>query len=165
MKEYLSSSPIAYTDLVFMAEIDEIMAEYLLKGAKMLAKTCPVCYAPLFEYKGRQFCVVCAESAKETAESGSEMPVDPIPTRTTPADPPKQVIPSSNSDAGISEHQNKADIPSCVDPISDAMVLLCGRIANEPDPARCLLYMQAIREGALSVAALRGNEPHHHRRE
>ena len=41
---------------------DRIMAEYLLKGGKMLAKSCPVCYSPLFEYKGETFCVVCRES-------------------------------------------------------------------------------------------------------
>ncbi len=163
MKEYLSSSPIAYTDLVFMAEIDEIMAEYLLKGAKMLAKTCSVCYAPLFEYKGEQFCVVCAESEKEMAEVGSEMPVDPIPLKTIPADLPKQVPPASHEDAGVHRQQMRTDIPSCINPISDAMVLLCERIANEPDPARCLLYMQAIREGALSIAILQGDVPipHH----
>ncbi len=141
-----------------MAEIDEIMAEYLLKGAKMLAKTCPVCHAPLFEYKGKQFCVVCAESAKDMAESGTEMPVDPIPPKSIPADQQKQVFWDSDGDAGVHRQENKADIPSCVDPISDAMVLLCEKIANEPDPARCLLYMQAIREGALSIRILQGEE-------
>ncbi|MCK4269102.1 MAG: hypothetical protein KAW93_01335, partial [Methanogenium sp.] len=40
---------------------DEIMAEYLLKGGKMLSKTCPECGAPLFEVKGETKCVVCAE--------------------------------------------------------------------------------------------------------
>ncbi len=40
---------------------DEIMAEYLLKGGKMLDKACPTCGCPLFEYKKKTFCVVCAE--------------------------------------------------------------------------------------------------------
>ena len=40
---------------------DEIMAEYLLKGGKMLEKACPACGCPLFEYKKKTFCVVCAE--------------------------------------------------------------------------------------------------------
>ena len=40
---------------------DEIMAEYLLKGGKMLEKTCPACGCPMFEYKKKTFCVVCAE--------------------------------------------------------------------------------------------------------
>ncbi|PKL60595.1 MAG: hypothetical protein CVV33_01890, partial [Methanomicrobiales archaeon HGW-Methanomicrobiales-4] len=44
-----------------MRKPDEIMAEYLLKGGKMLAKTCPDCGSPLFEYKGETYCVVCRE--------------------------------------------------------------------------------------------------------
>jgi len=32
---------------------DEIMAEYLLKGGKMLEKTCKTCGCPLFEVKGK----------------------------------------------------------------------------------------------------------------
>lgn len=148
-----------------MAEIDEIMAEYLLKGAKMLAKTCPACHAPIFEFKGQQFCVVCAESEKEPALADPEMPVDPIPANTMPADLPMQVLPATNGDVGIHRYQKSTDIPSCVDPISDTMVLLCRRIADEPDPARCLLYMQAIREGALSIATLADTNPHHHRKE
>jgi len=35
---------------------DEIMAEYLLKGGKMLSKTCPECGAPLFEVKSAKYC-------------------------------------------------------------------------------------------------------------
>jgi len=45
-----------------MRKPDEIMAEYLLKGGKMLAKTCQTCGSPLFEIKGDTFCVVCRET-------------------------------------------------------------------------------------------------------
>jgi UPF0148 protein len=48
-----------------MRKPDEIMAEYLLKGGKMLAKTCPDCNSPLFEYKGETFCVVCREEQRD----------------------------------------------------------------------------------------------------
>lgn len=41
---------------------DDIMAEHLLTGGKMLSETCPKCGAPLFEIKGRKTCVVCAEN-------------------------------------------------------------------------------------------------------
>lgn len=166
MKEYLSSYPITYTDLVFMAEIDEIMAEYLLKGAKMLAKTCPVCHAPLFEYKGRQFCVVCDEAGVSSSEPKTDpkptMPVDTPREHDEPVEvpvktPPSRVDAMQELQTGISS--------SLADSISEAMVLLSGRIVNEPDPARCLLYMQAIREGALSIATLRVEKPHHHRKE
>jgi UPF0148 protein len=50
-----------------MSRPDEIMAEYLLKGGKMLAESCPVCHNPLFEYKGIRQCVVC-----QSRENGSE---------------------------------------------------------------------------------------------
>jgi len=46
-----------------MRKPDEIMAEYLLKGGKMLAKTCSSCGSPLFECKGKTLCVVCQEEA------------------------------------------------------------------------------------------------------
>jgi UPF0148 protein len=48
-----------------MKKPDEIMAEYLLKGGKMLAKTCPACSCPLFEIKGETMCIVCREEAQE----------------------------------------------------------------------------------------------------
>ncbi|MDT8358294.1 MAG: autoantigen p27 domain-containing protein, partial [Methanomicrobiaceae archaeon] len=51
-----------------MKKPDEIMADYLLKGGKMLARECPVCGAPLFEYKGETMCVVCKEKGSEGAE-------------------------------------------------------------------------------------------------
>lgn len=51
-----------------MRKPDEIMAEYLLKGGKMLAKTCTDCGSPLFEYKGETFCAVCREAAVEEQE-------------------------------------------------------------------------------------------------
>ena len=41
---------------------DEIMAESLLKGGKMLEKSCKTCGCPLFEVKGKTLCVVCAEN-------------------------------------------------------------------------------------------------------
>ena len=41
---------------------DEIMAEYLLKGGKMLEKSCKTCGCPLFEVKGKTLCVVCEEN-------------------------------------------------------------------------------------------------------
>lgn len=47
------------------------MAEYLLKGGKMLARTCPACSSPLFEIKGETFCVVCKEDeTRQQADTG-----------------------------------------------------------------------------------------------
>jgi len=40
---------------------EDIMADYLLKGGKMLSDSCTICGAPLFDYNGEVFCVVCRE--------------------------------------------------------------------------------------------------------
>ena len=52
---------------------DQIMAEYLLKGGKMLAKTCPVCHSPLFEIKGETLCVVCRETGEDPDDAGTQV--------------------------------------------------------------------------------------------
>ncbi|MDO8841249.1 MAG: Sjogren's syndrome/scleroderma autoantigen 1 family protein [Methanocalculus sp.] len=119
-----------------MREMDVIMAEYLLKGGKMLAKTCPVCHAPLFEYKGERFCVVCAEDASQQGE--------PVPVAVVT--PEKTVDMPQKSSATPSNPENS---------IMDAITILCRRMVDEPDPTRCLIYMQTIREGAHSIQILR----------
>jgi UPF0148 protein len=55
---------------------DDIMAECLLKGGKMLSKACRTCGSPLFEVKGETFCVVCREKGKETG-AGAQVPGTP----------------------------------------------------------------------------------------
>ena len=55
-----------------MKREDDIMAGYLLKGGKMLSKSCPSCGCPLFEIKGETLCVVCREeetSRKKTSRA------------------------------------------------------------------------------------------------
>ena len=51
---------------------DDIMAECLLRGGKMLSKACRACGSPLFEVKGETFCVVCREKGKEPAKGGKK---------------------------------------------------------------------------------------------
>ncbi|MCD6484635.1 MAG: hypothetical protein J7L47_05925 [Candidatus Odinarchaeota archaeon] len=58
-------------------EVIQIMSKLLLKGAKMLGKSCTKCGTPLFEYKGQTFCPKCdiydkqreQESQQENKES------------------------------------------------------------------------------------------------
>ncbi|HMA04827.1 MAG TPA: Sjogren's syndrome/scleroderma autoantigen 1 family protein [Methanomicrobiales archaeon] len=47
---------------------DDIMAECLLRGGKMLSKACRACGSPLFEVKGETLCVVCRETGKEAGK-------------------------------------------------------------------------------------------------
>ena len=56
-----------------MSRPDEIMAQYLLKGGKMLAEPCPVCHNPLFEYKEIRQCVVCQNTEQRRENSQEEI--------------------------------------------------------------------------------------------
>jgi len=131
-----------------MAEIDEIMADYLLKGAKMLAKTCPVCHAPLFEYKGERFCVLCANTPR--SEDNEDIP--PAPLQGDPAAPEEPVIDERRQPKVL----QSAPRSSAEEAIASSISILCQRMAAEPDPSRCLIYMQTIREGAEAIRILRG---------
>ncbi len=51
------------------------MADILLKGGKMLGRSCPECNAPLFQQEGRVFCARCQwEEGKSGAEAVKEAP-------------------------------------------------------------------------------------------
>ena len=51
------------------------MADILLKGGKMLNRSCPECNAPLFRYQDRTFCAKCNWEEGETGKEG--IPVAP----------------------------------------------------------------------------------------
>jgi UPF0148 protein len=126
---------------------DEIMAEYLLKGGKMLAKTCAECGNPLFEYKGTTLCVVCDEQKKgeetggekpATGEGAQEIPVNPAPAAAGPAG-------GTYTSAGGDE--------ICRELIR-TIVHLCGRVRGESDPENCLSLMEAIARGIEALTML-----------
>jgi UPF0148 protein len=126
---------------------DEIMAEYLLKGGKMLEKVCPVCGCPMFEYKKKTFCVVCAEKSAAKA-------------------PAAQAAPAAHShehDAGCScggVHDD--DSCTCEDgegnmlaeEIAMTIHALCERINNEKDPNHILTLMTAVKTGSEALEIL-----------
>ncbi len=110
-----------------MTSDDEIMAEHLLHGARMLARACPDCGCPLFEVTGETRCVVCAaRGAQEDAPTppGSAEPV------AAPASSP---------------------VPAATGPLADelAATLACllQRARTEPDPERCRTFMECVRIG------------------
>lgn len=120
---------------------DEIMAEYLLSGAKMLAELCPKCGAPLFEVKGKRMCVVCsnacstpqAEPAVIAADGSAKLPETLRVITPKYAKDQTPAVPVSG------------DIPARL----DALILqFCARVEGEPDPMRCLSYMECIRTAA-----------------
>lgn len=110
------------------------MAEYLLKGGKMLAKECKTCGSPMFEYKGETLCVVCAERAVQEERT----PTAPVPA--VPAAPPT----APPARAGTAEAGIEA-----------AVAALCERVEGETDERRCLTLMQAVLAGAEALKLLR----------
>lgn len=124
-----------------MTREDEIMAGYLLKGGKMLSASCPSCGCPLFEVKGKTFCVVCAEGKGEKGEKGSE--------KTGSSDRGYVLPASQESPSAIppSTHLEKI--------LEETLIGLCARIREEKDPRCVSALMEAISLGIDGLKALR----------
>jgi UPF0148 protein len=132
---------------------DEIMAEYLLKGGKMLEKSCKTCGCPLFEVKGKTLCVVCAEN-----ETGAK-------TAKKPAGPADAQAPAGGCSCGTGHDE---DICSCgedhgeesceggmlTEEIAFTIHALCERIQNEKDPDHVLTLMNAVKAGTEALETL-----------
>ncbi len=114
------------------------MADYLLKGGKMLAKTCPSCHSPLFEYKGETFCVVCREEGQET---GSTKP-DEI-SALSPATRNTRIphTPTAGHEALLQEY-------------ADTIQVLLRRIQAEGDSKSIKILMQAVKDATEAYALL-----------
>jgi UPF0148 protein len=117
-----------------MKREDEIMAEYLLKGGKMLAKTCPSCGCPLFEYKGETFCVVCRE--KSAPEKGEQLP--PV-TRDVPEK--EHPYPEGTTDLACS--------------LEETLIAISLRIRQESDPEQVMVLMNSLKRGIEALRLLR----------
>jgi UPF0148 protein len=114
---------------------DDVMAEYLLKGAKMLAKTCPACGSPLFTYKDRTFCVMCElENEKATEKT-------------------KKVMKKSVELSKI-EGRECASATGLAGALETTLITLSERIASEPDPDRCLSLMNTVKKGIEALKLL-----------
>jgi len=115
---------------------DDIMAETLLSGGKMLSKACRTCGSPLFEVKGETLCVVCREKGKETKKS----PGTPPPAPQAAGSPGTTAPPGGE---GEEERELRATIAA-----------LARRAREEADPERCLALMEAARKGAEALSLL-----------
>jgi UPF0148 protein len=121
---------------------DDIMAEYLLGGAKMLADLCPKCRAPMFEVSGRRVCVICSEVAEA---SQTEVPKVTVVDGVTSLPEKVQVIMPKYA----KEQSVPTPVPGNIIPRLDALILqFCTRAEAEPEPARCRTYMKCIRTAA-----------------
>jgi UPF0148 protein len=120
---------------------DDIMAECLLTGGKMLSKACRACGSPLFEVKGETLCVVCREKGKDAGKGGAP------PTATPPSETPSAgAVPAgAPSLAGESDEARELRL---------AIAVLARRAREEPDPDRCRALMDAARNAALALSLL-----------
>ena len=116
---------------------DDIMAECLLKGGKMLSKACRTCGSPLFEVKGETFCVVCRAKGKETG-AGAQVPGTPPAPAATGAT--SKVV--SSEDADLAKE------------LRATVAVLVRRARDEEDPGRCAALMEAAKRGVEALALL-----------
>jgi UPF0148 protein len=119
---------------------DEIMAEHLLKGGKMLEKSCKTCGCPLFEVKGKTLCVVCAEN---------DAVKKPDPSPATP------VYQEHDRECSCGEHHEETcEGGLLTDELAMTLVSLCERIQNEKDPENVLALMNAVKAGTEALQIL-----------
>jgi UPF0148 protein len=120
---------------------DDIMAECLLRGGKMLSKACRACGSPLFEVKGETLCVVCREKGKDAgkgAPGASPAPAAPAATGTGAAG-------GAPAPGGESDEARELRL---------AIAVLARRAREEEDPERCRALMEAARNAALALSFL-----------
>jgi UPF0148 protein len=140
------------TDTMADKKPDDVMAEYLLKGAKMLATTCPACGSPLFTYKERTFCVMCeleqekgSENKRSIVGKKADIPATRAGVSTT--------IPHGADEGGIQAtvtYESRA--LTCA--LETTLISLSERIAVEPDPDRCLCLMNTVKKGIEALRLL-----------
>ena len=119
---------------------DEIMAEYLLTGNKMLSETCKTCGAPLFEVKGKKYCVVCAEMETEAKTAASAQKSTPAPENI------RVIVPEYAKEAAAG---SAAAEPTELGATLDALIAeFCRRAAAETDAGVCLKLMECVRTAA-----------------
>ncbi|MEN6442216.1 MAG: autoantigen p27 domain-containing protein [Methanoregula sp.] len=122
---------------------DEIMAEYLLKGGKMLEKCCKTCGCPLFEYKKKTFCVVCAEHEAQAAE------IQPAAVTPKPAHHEDEAHEGHECTCGDSQ-----DGSMLADELAGTILVLCQRIRDEKDPENCQVLMNSVKTGCEALNIL-----------
>ncbi|HWS22625.1 MAG TPA: Sjogren's syndrome/scleroderma autoantigen 1 family protein [Methanoregula sp.] len=116
------------------------MAEHLLKGGKMLEKSCKTCGCPLFEVKGKTLCVVCAENT-------------PLEKPGTAPSARERQQPGDECSCG-EHHAESCEGGLLTDELAMTIVSLCERIQNEKDPDNVLALMNAVKAGTEALKIL-----------
>lgn len=113
---------------------DVIMADFLLNGGKMLATSCQVCGAPLFDYKGTIKCVVCEEKKTTSTTCG-----EPSPVR------------GSLQQGGENRPATGLVSERIREELANTVLTLCHRVREESEPERCRILVECL---SKSVEAL-----------
>lgn len=132
------------------AKADEIMAEYLLKGGKMLSKGCKVCGSPLFSIKGEECCVVCTEEENQQREKAPQPVLTVLKPREVPTMPALEPVAPEGMPVARVVVQNQV-----ADELQATVVNLCRRVQGEPDPKRCAVLLDCVRTAVLTLNELR----------
>lgn len=109
----------------------------------MLEKSCKKCGCPMFEVRGKTFCVVCAEN--ERAEQAAKKPAD------GPA-------PADEHGLSCTCGEVHGDV-SCeggvlADELAMTLLSLCERVRNEEDPDSILALMNSVKVGTEALRIL-----------
>jgi UPF0148 protein len=121
---------------------DDIMAECLLAGGKMLSRACRDCGSPLFEVKGETLCVVCREKGKEAGRGAAIHTTTPV-----PAAVPAGAGAAGGAPAPGQESEEERELRLTI-------AVLARRAREETDPDRSRALMEAARNAALALSLL-----------
>lgn len=113
----------------------------------MLEKTCNDCGCPLFEVKGKTFCVVCAENEpRNNTENTKGAQQEAVSTaQAVPATP----VHDERGTGTCGEYGGKL-----ADELALTILSVCGRIQNEKDPENVLTLMNSVKTGCEALGIL-----------
>ena len=131
---------------------DEIMAGYLLKGGKMLEKTCRTCGCPLFEVKGKTLCVVCAENDKEKDAARKDAGPAPVSAGSGHVHSHECGCGAEHDEETCTCGEEEGGL--LAEELAMTVHALCERIHNERDPEKVLVLMQAVKAGTEALEIL-----------
>ncbi len=114
---------------------DEIMAEHLLKGHKMLPNSCSVCGNPVFSIKGEIICVVCKDRGDIVVQKTDEKNDEKLPKD---IEKPEKLV-------------SVYELNEC---LRATLINLCKKIDSSEDAERCSKLMGTLKTGIEALVML-----------
>jgi uncharacterized Zn finger protein (UPF0148 family) len=154
-------------------EATQRMSQLLLQGATMTNQHCDVCGDPIFRQEGREFCPTCQEdredgapvegavdagadqqagAADQQTEEGTEtQPQQRQPQASQPRQPQARQQPTGGQSGNA-----VADLNEARKSLARTLTAAARHAENAEDPQTATAYLEAAREAAEALAALRG---------